>query len=173
MDDHAKGDSPEVSIVIPVYRSRDCLAPLVEGLTAVLSGTVASGSYEIILVNDGSPDDSWAEIARLAAAYLPVKGVSLSRNFGQHNATMAGLRETMGRYVVVMDDDLQHPPSAIPDILASLRSGADVCYTIYRERKHALWKKFRSMNYQRVDPGRRRQSSSPWAGCSQAFRLKS
>lgn len=144
MDDNAKRDSPEVSIVIPVYRSRDCLAPLVEELTAVLSGAIAVGSYEIILVNDGSPDDSWAEIERLAAAHLPVKGVSLSRNFGQHNATMAGLRESVGRYVVVMDDDLQHPPSAIPDILASLRGGADVCYTIYRERKHALWKKFGS-----------------------------
>ena len=144
MDENFKRDSPEVSIVIPVYRSRDCLAPLVEELTAVLSSVIPSGSYEIVLVNDDSPDDSWAEIARLAAAYLPVKGVSLSRNFGQHNATMAGLRESLGRYVVVMDDDLQHPPSAIPDILASLRSGADVCYTVYRGRKHALWKKIGS-----------------------------
>lgn len=144
MDDNAKRDSPAVSIVIPVYRSRDCLAPLVEALTAVLSDTCAEGGYEIILVNDDSPDDSWKEIARLAAVYPAVKGVSLSRNFGQHNATMAGLREAHGQYVVVMDDDLQHPPSAIPDILASLRSGADVCYTIYRARKHALWKKFGS-----------------------------
>ena len=144
MDDNAKGASLEVSIVIPVYRSRDCLAPLVEELTAVLAGAIASGSYELILVNDDSPDDSWAEIARLAAAYPSMKGISLSRNFGQHNATMAGLREASGRYVVVMDDDLQHPPSAIPDILASLRGGADVCYTIYCGRKHALWKKFGS-----------------------------
>ena len=144
MDDNAKGASLEVSIVIPVYRSRDCLAPLVEELTAVLAGAIASGSYELILVNDDSPDDSWAEIARLAAAYPSIKGISLSRNFGQHNATMAGLREASGRYVVVMDDDLQHPPSAIPDILASLRGGADVCYTIYCGRKHALWKKFGS-----------------------------
>ena len=144
MDDNATRDSLEVSIVIPVYRSRDCLAPLVEELTAVLSSAIPSGSYEIVLVNDDSPDDSWAEIARLAAAFFPVKGVSLSRNFGQHNATMAGLRESLGRYVVVMDDDLQHPPSAIPDILASLRSGADVCYTVYRGRKHALWKKIGS-----------------------------
>ena len=144
MDDRAIELANEVSIVIPVYRSRDCLAPLVEALMVVLSGTVASGRYEIILVNDDSPDDSWTEIMRLAAAYPSVKGVSLSRNFGQHNATMAGLREACGRYVVVMDDDLQHPPSAIPQILASLRNGADVCYTIYRGRKHALWKKFGS-----------------------------
>ena len=144
MVDNAKGVSLEVSIVIPVYRSRDCLAPLVEELTAVLSGTIAPGSYEVILVNDDSPDDSWMEIMRLAAAYPSVKGVSLSRNFGQHNATMAGLREAGGRFVVVMDDDLQHPPSAIPDILSRLRNGADVCYTVYRERKHALWKKFGS-----------------------------
>lgn len=144
MDDNAKGVSLEVSIVIPVYRSRDCLAPLVEALTAVLSDAIAVGGYEIILVNDDSPDDSWVEIARLAVAYRSIKGISLSRNFGQHNATMAGLRESSGRYVVVMDDDLQHPPSAIPDILTSLRSGADVCYTVYRDRKHALWKKFGS-----------------------------
>jgi polyisoprenyl-phosphate glycosyltransferase len=144
MDDQAVEPSIEVSIVIPVYRSRDCLVPLVEALTGVLSAALSSGSYEIILVNDDSPDDSWTEIRRLANAYSSVKGVSLSRNFGQHNATMAGLREACGRFVVVMDDDLQHPPAAIPEILASLRSGADVCYTVYRERKHALWKKIGS-----------------------------
>ena len=144
MDENAQAVSPEVSIVIPVYRSRECLAALVRELTDVLADAVGDGSYEIILVNDDSPDDSWLEIVRLATVYVSVKGVSLSRNFGQHNATMAGLREARGRFVVVMDDDLQHPPSAIPQILAQLQGGADVCYTVYRARKHALWKKMGS-----------------------------
>jgi polyisoprenyl-phosphate glycosyltransferase len=120
------------------------LSPLVDELKVVFSSKLDEYTYEIVLVNDDSPDDSWEEIVRLSKIHVEVYGVSLSRNFGQHNATMAGLREARGQYVVVMDDDLQHPPSAIPQILDRLRGGADVCYTVYHERKHAIWKKLGS-----------------------------
>jgi polyisoprenyl-phosphate glycosyltransferase len=133
--------TPKISIVVPVYKSRDCLATLVAEIDRVMKQTQDRRRYELILVNDCSPDGSWAEIVRLAAIYPAVRGISLSRNFGQHNATMAGLCESVGHYVVIMDDDLQHPPSAIPALVERLRSGADVCYTTYVERKHALWKR--------------------------------
>lgn len=132
---------PKLSVVVPVYRSRDCLGPLLDRLEAVMGPAgLGPGDFEVVLVNDGSPDDSWSEIVRLSSSRPCIRGVSLSRNFGQHNATMAGLRESRGRYVVVMDDDLQHPPEAVPAILEKLRDGADVCYTTYRDRQHAVWK---------------------------------
>lgn len=131
----------DVSVVIPVYRSEACVRPLVESVTAALTQDGRRDRHEIILVNDCSPDGSWDEITSAARDYPAVRGLLLSKNFGQHNATMAGLRESRGTYVVIMDDDLQHPPEAIPEILARLRAGADVCYTTYRHRRHAAWKR--------------------------------
>jgi polyisoprenyl-phosphate glycosyltransferase len=143
---HNEPVSPPItlSIVVPVYKSQDCLKTLIDETISALSATDLAHSYEIILVNDDSPDGSWKEIKRIAAERPQVRGVSLLRNFGQHNATMAGLKDSRGRYVVIMDDDLQHPPAAIPKIVQQLRDGADVCYTIYRHRKHAAWKKLGS-----------------------------
>lgn len=141
MDLETNASWVELSIVVPVYRSQDCLRALVRATTSALSQTMTAGSYEIILVNDDSPDDSWREIVSIASEYPAVRGLSLLKNFGQHNATMAGLKESRGRYVIIMDDDLQHPPGAIPDIVMRLQAGADVCYTVYQHRKHATWKK--------------------------------
>lgn len=133
---------PVLSVVIPVYRSRDHLESLVTRLEGALVGArIGPRGFEVILVNDGSPDESWDEIVRLSSRHPTLRGINLSRNFGQHNATMAGLREAGGDYVVVMDDDLQHPPEAVPLILAQLQAGADVCFTIYRDRRHAIWKR--------------------------------
>ena len=83
-------------------------------------------------------------IRDLASRYSFVRGLSLRRNFGQHNATMAGLHQARGKMVVVMDDDLQHPPEAIARMLAALEEGYDVCYTHYNNRQHAIWKKLGS-----------------------------
>jgi len=84
--------------------------------------------YEAILVNDGSPDGSWEVIERLANHYEWVKGVCLMRNYGQHNATLCGVRLAQYEVVVTMDQDLQHPPEAIPLLLAELGKGYDVAY---------------------------------------------
>lgn len=134
----------ELSIVVPVYRSEKILPKLVEAVGDVSKSIGVSDSFELILVNDCSPDQSWTVIKELAQKYRFVKGINLRKNFGQHNATMAGLNSISGRYVVVMDDDLQHPPEAIGDMLHALKSGFDVCYTRYLNRQHEPWKKLGS-----------------------------
>ena len=132
----------DLSIVVPVYCSEDALPELVSQVRDVLA--TSSYRFEILLVNDCSPDGSWRVIQDLASTYPFVRGVSLRRNFGQHNATMAGLNFARGTIVVIMDDDLQHPPTSILSLAKQIENGADVCYTKYRGRKHVLWKKLGS-----------------------------
>jgi undecaprenyl-phosphate 4-deoxy-4-formamido-L-arabinose transferase len=126
--------------VIPVYRSERILPGLVAEIKAAADAQQLAGQFELVLVNDASPDGSWEAIASLAREYPFVRGINLRRNFGQHNATMAGLNHARGDVVIVMDDDLQHPPREIANLIQAIEEGADVCYTRYRGRKHALWK---------------------------------
>ena len=133
-----------LSVVIPVYLSATILPRLVREVRDVAHGAGHAGSFEMILVNDASPDNSWAVIKELAREHPFLKGVCLTRNFGQHNAVMAGLNASRGAVVVIMDDDLQHPPAAIEAMVAAIHSGYDVCYTKYVGRKHPLWKKLGS-----------------------------
>jgi len=136
--------SVDVSVVVPVYRSAPIVPALVARTSAALTSGAPARSFELVLVCDASPDDSWQAIQKEAAANPRVRGVLLRRNAGQHNATMAGLHHARGARIVVMDDDLQHPPEAIPLMLAKLDEGFDVCYTHYLHRKHPLWKRFGS-----------------------------
>ena len=129
-----------LSIVIPVYRSEKILPYLVERLFETVTKLGLADQFELILVNDCSPDNSWKVITELANKHSFVRGVCLRRNFGQHNAVMAGLHHAKGRFVILMDDDLQHPPEAIGEIVLALLGGVDVCYTHYKDRRHALWK---------------------------------
>lgn len=132
--------APAVSILIPVYRNEGGLDELVKRIAASMQASAFAGDFELILIDDCSPDGSWLAIQSLAAAHPFLQGATLSRNFGQHNAIMAGLNLVRGRYVVLMDDDLQHPPEAIPSMVQELIVGADVCYTRYANRQHAGWK---------------------------------
>ena len=134
----------KLSIVVPVYRSAQILPDLIELILAEMGNEGLSENFELLLVNDASPDNSWQVICSLASKYSFIKGISLRRNFGQHNAIMAGLHHISGEFVVLMDDDLQHPPHAIGNMLRALEEGYDVCYTKYLNRQHALWKKFGS-----------------------------
>jgi glycosyltransferase involved in cell wall biosynthesis len=115
-----------VSAVVPVYNSAAMLGELVGRLDAVLGGL--AGEYEIVLVNDGSSDGSWRAISELAAANPHVRGVDLMRNFGQHNALLAGIREARQPVIVTLDDDLQNPPEEIPKLTAALTDDVDVVY---------------------------------------------
>jgi undecaprenyl-phosphate 4-deoxy-4-formamido-L-arabinose transferase len=133
-----------LSIVVPVYRSAPILPELVKQIHAEMQNEGLDGRFELLLVNDCSPDNSWQVIRSLAEAHPFVKGITLRRNAGQHNAIMAGLHHASGEFLILMDDDLQHPPSAIADILRALSSGYDVCYTNYLNRQHALWKQLGS-----------------------------
>jgi glycosyltransferase involved in cell wall biosynthesis len=130
-----------VSIVVPVYRSARILSRLVQKVSETMQSLGLEDNFELILVNDSSPDDSWAVICQLAARNSCVKGIALRRNFGQHNATMAGLNQARGDKVIIMDDDLQHSPRYIGSLLEALDGGYDVCYTRYLNRQHELWKK--------------------------------
>ena len=115
-----------ISVVIPVYNSDEVVADLVARVEGVL-GALAT-DYELVLVNDGSSDASWQRIAQLAAERPFVRGVDLMRNFGQHNALLAGIREARHAVVVTLDDDLQNPPEEIPKLAAALTPDVDVVY---------------------------------------------
>ncbi len=130
----------DVSVVIPVYGSQGTLRPLAERLCAVLDQT--GRSYEVIFVNDDSPDQAWAELEALQARYREcVVAIELTRNFGQHNAIMCGFHHARGRYVVTMDDDLQHPPEEVPKLLDTIeQTGLDVVYGRYDHKKHGPWR---------------------------------
>lgn len=130
----------KLSIVVPVYRSARILPELVEGIAKSTDVLGLSSQFELVLVNDASPDDSWQVIVTLAERYPFLKGISLRKNFGQHSAIMAGLHHACGETVIIMDDDLQHPPDEIGKLLAAIDAGSDVCYVRYQERQHALWK---------------------------------
>ena len=131
-----------VSVVIPVYNSEEILPALLDRLTAVLPKVAAS--YEVILVNDGSRDNSWTRIQELAARYSFVRGFELMRNFGQHNALLAGVRAARFDVVVTMDDDLQHPPEEIGKLLTALAADKDVVYGVPEVLPHSHGRNFAS-----------------------------
>jgi glycosyltransferase involved in cell wall biosynthesis len=115
-----------ISTVVPVYRSATSLPELHERLTSALSAI--SDRYEIILVEDSGGDGSWSEIVRLARIDPHVRGISMTRNFGQHNALLCGIRAAIYEVIVTLDDDLQNPPEEISKLLARLGDDADVVY---------------------------------------------
>ncbi|MFN2468591.1 MAG: glycosyltransferase family 2 protein [Gaiellaceae bacterium] len=127
-----------VSVVVPVYNGSATLEPLVRRLETVLGASAPD--YELVLVNDGSSDGSWQRIVELSAQNDRVRGLDLARNYGQHNALLAGLRAARNEVVVTLDDDLQNPPEEIPRLLERLRGGADVVYGLPRQRQHGLWR---------------------------------
>lgn len=130
------GPAPSsVSVVVPVYNGAQTLAELVERLVAVLAAREAP--FEVILVNDGSEDESWPLVERLAAADPRVRGIDLMRNFGQHAALLAGIRAVRHAVTITLDDDLQHPPEEIPKLLEELERGADVVYGAALETRHS------------------------------------
>ena len=141
-----------ISVVVPVYNSEKMLEELVQRLGSALDGLGLD--YEIILVNDGSRDQSWREINRLCVRsadpgqvskpHTPVRGINLMRNYGQHNALLCGVRAARFDRVVTMDDDLQHPPDEIPALLAKLDEGYDVVYGTPIHQQHSLWRKLAS-----------------------------
>lgn len=133
-----------LSIVVPVYGSAKILPQLIEQIHAEMCKEGLADRFELLLINDASPDNSWQIIQALANTYSFIKGISLRRNFGQHNAIMAGLNYASGEFVILMDDDLQHPPHAIGGMVRALSEGYDVCYTNYVNRQHAYWKKLGS-----------------------------
>ena len=129
--------------MIPVYNGATTIPALIDRLRMVL-GQLAR-PYEIIMVNDGSRDASWATIESLALRYPEVVGVDLMRNYGQHNALLAGIRNAQYDVVVTLDDDLQNPPEEIGRLLDKLAEGHDVVYGTPEVEQHGLWRDLASM----------------------------
>jgi glycosyltransferase involved in cell wall biosynthesis len=131
-----------VSVVVPVYNSEESLPLLVERLSAALEPHRELG--ELILVNDGSRDDSWQVVQNLAAGHSWIRGFSLMRNYGQHNALLCGIRAARYPVIVTLDDDLQTPPEEVPRLLAELEAGWDVVYGSPRHQTHGFLRDFAS-----------------------------
>ena len=129
---------PELSFVIPVYNGSRTISPLVERIQTVF----AARTFEIVLVNDGSEDESETVCAKLAEKFPQILTfVQLSRNFGEHNALLAGLSQSRGRYVAVLDDDGQNPPEEIVPMLEELKRGDyDVVYGHYIDKQHSWFR---------------------------------
>jgi len=130
--------TPHLSIVVPLYNAAATLPALYQEISALQ----VEGGHELIIVNDGSRDETEAVALKLVReSQMPMTFLSLSRNFGEHNAVLAGLRASSGRYAITMDDDLQNPPSEIPKLLAVAEAeNRDVVFGIYERKEHAWWR---------------------------------
>lgn len=131
-----------LSVIVPVYNSQESLPLLVEEVSQILINH--REQFEIILVNDGSRDNSWKIIEDLSSIHPEVRGVNLIRNFGQHNALLCGIRLATYSIIVTMDDDLQHPPSEIYKLVDEIRSGKDLVYASPKKETHSWWRNFSS-----------------------------
>ena len=136
--------TPSLSFVIPCYRSEKTISGVVEELQAELLRSLPEYSYEIILVNDCSPDNVWSVIRQLCEKDSRIFGISFSRNFGQHAALMAGYRQSSGKIIISMDDDGQAPIESIKALVDKIGEGYDVVFGRYLEIKQSGFRKFGS-----------------------------
>ncbi|MFZ4827094.1 MAG: glycosyltransferase family 2 protein [Phototrophicaceae bacterium] len=136
------------SVVIPVYRSETMLKQLVERLHAVLHQHCTQ--FEVILVNDCSPDGSWAVIQTLSQEYSWVRGIHLMRNFGQQSALLCGIRAAQYEIIINMDDDLQHQPEDIPKFLGKLAEGYEVVHGVPQQLAHSATRNWASNFVKRI-----------------------
>ncbi|MDZ7721962.1 MAG: glycosyltransferase family 2 protein [candidate division KSB1 bacterium] len=138
----------KITIVSPVYKAEKILSELVQRIE--FSITKLTDDYEIILVDDGSPDKSWAVIQQIAKNNTKIKGLKLSRNFGQHYAITAGLDYATGEWIVVMDCDLQDKPEEINKLYNKAQEGYDIVLASRYERKDSFVKRFLSKLFYRT-----------------------
>jgi glycosyltransferase involved in cell wall biosynthesis len=126
----------KISFLIPVYRSQESLEELYTRILSAFNNQHIE--REIIFVEDCGGDGSWDVIKKIASSDVSVKGIQMSRNYGQHNALLCGIREASGEIIVTLDDDLQHPPEVIPELLEKLDQGYDVVYGPPIDEKHGF-----------------------------------
>lgn len=134
-----KNYKPNASVIIPVYNGEGTITQLTERLLKVLPDLF--DFYEVILVDDCSPDNSWNVIKSLQTANPEtVRVVHLARNYGQHNATLCGIRAARYEICITMDDDLQHPPEQLPLLINEYKKGYDVVYAVPKKLPHSWWR---------------------------------
>ena len=129
----------KVSFVIPCYRSEKTLPGVIEEIKDTMA-VLSKYSYEIILINDSSPDNTWNTIEELSAKNENITGINLAKNFGQHAALMAGMRESTGDYVICLDDDGQTPADEVGKLLDALEDNHDAVYARYGNKKHSAFR---------------------------------
>lgn len=134
-----KSDQILLSVVSPVYRGANVIDELVERV--IKSVEKITNNYEIILVEDDGPDDSWQKITQICSANIKVKGIKLSRNFGQHYAITAGLDHASGEWIIVMDCDLQDLPEEIPNLYQKALEGFEIVYARRTMRQDGFFKR--------------------------------
>jgi glycosyltransferase involved in cell wall biosynthesis len=127
-----------ISVVVPVCNSEEMLLELADRLEKVL-GSVGS-PFELVLVNDGSRDRSWEVIQKLAGKKPWIRGLCMMKNYGQHNALLAGIRAAKYDVTITMDDDLQHPPEELSKLVAALNEDVDVVYAPPIKKQHGLFR---------------------------------
>lgn len=156
-----------VSVVIPVYRGEASISEVVTRCRQTLSSI--TDIYEIVLVDDGSPDQSWSVIEELCEAFPEVRGIALERNYGQHNALLAGIREAGYEVTVTLDDDLQNPPEEIPLLIQALGPDVDVVYGKPVQKRQGI---FRRIGTKMVVEGLRTLggNTAPMVSSFRAFR---
>lgn len=137
-----------ISIVSPIYRAENIVEELVRQI--IKNVELLTSDFEIVLVNDASPDHSWMKILEICHKDSRVKGINLSRNFGQHYAISAGLSYASGEWIVVMDCDLQDRPDEIRKLFSKALEGWDIVYARRVERRDGFWKKMSSRAFHRV-----------------------
>lgn len=163
-------DWPGVSVVVPVFRSEETLEELVSRLDATLAPL---GPYEVILVDDGSPDTTWEVVRRLSSQNSRVSGIRLGRNFGQHNALVAGIRAASLPITVTMDDDLQNPPEELPTLVRTLlRDNLDVVYGVPQSVEQSLPRKLAGRITRLALRGGLGVESAPDVSSFRAFRTR-
>jgi dolichol-phosphate mannosyltransferase len=128
-----------ISIVVPAYNEERNLEVLHRRVAEIMDGVVGRDDWELIFVDDGSADATWAAISVLNSNDARVRGVRLSRNFGHQSALMAGLAAARGQAVIMMDADLQHPPELLPDLVAKWREGYQIVHAVRRDPPNLSW----------------------------------
>ena len=155
----------EISVVIPVHNSSNCIYELASQIVNEMD--TLNISYEIILVDDGSIDTSWKLIKKLSAENKNIKGFSLAKNFGQHKATLCGLSNASGKYVVTMDDDFEHKPSDIGALYKTIKdSEFDLVYGVPRNKKKSFVRRSMTSFYKFIS-----KVENPYAGLGSSFRI--
>ena len=140
-----------ISVVIPAYNEERNLDVLYATLHEVMSVAAGEDDFELVIVDDGSTDRTWDVVGRLSAANVRVRGVRLSRNFGHQSALMAGLAAARGRAVIMMDADLQHPPSLLPQLVRKWHDGFQIVHAVRRDPPNMSWfKRVTSRLYYRM-----------------------
>lgn len=135
---------PKFSFVIPCYRSENTITSVVDEIKSEMAAKRPGDDYEIVLVNDCSPDGVWNVIEKMAETEPSVIGINLAKNFGQHSALLAGYGKCSGDYIVSLDDDGQAPLESLNDLISKLEEGYDVVYAYYRTVKQNLFRRLGS-----------------------------